>query len=346
MPGYITLPEIQSAAHRIANTAVHTPLLPLPGTSILIKAESAQPIGSFKLRGAYNMIAQLSPDALSQRRHHLLLRQPRPGSRLRRPSPQRQGRHRHARQRPPGQDRRHPRALGAEVVFVGPASSARKLKAEELAAEPTATPSSRPTTTPHILAGAGHLRPRNRRGTAPPSTSSSPPFQRRRPALSGVPPPRSNSPHRRRPRQLGKPWSGEQNPPWPPTPTRILRHQASLVEWPASAHHPHSSATASAPNPSASPQLRAHPPPRRRHRPRLRGRDLRRHAHPPHAPPDLVPEPSGAVTTRRRPLPLGTSFPQGRSKRRRRPQRPQHRSQPCSTSLTATEVRHDHRSAA
>jgi threonine dehydratase len=45
------------------------------------------------------------------------------------------------------------RALGAEVVFVGPASSARKLKAEELSAEHgyTIIP---PYDHPHILAGA------------------------------------------------------------------------------------------------------------------------------------------------------------------------------------------------
>ena len=69
MPTFVTLPEIQSAAARIAGTAVLTPLLPLPGCpdhspAIFIKAESAQPIGSFKLRGAFNMISQLSPEQL------------------------------------------------------------------------------------------------------------------------------------------------------------------------------------------------------------------------------------------------------------------------------------------
>ena len=44
-------------------------------------------------------------------------------------------------------------ALGAEIVTVGPASTERKLRAEQLAEANTATPSSRPTTTPHIIAG-------------------------------------------------------------------------------------------------------------------------------------------------------------------------------------------------
>jgi len=36
--------------------------LPEPAFDLYIKAESEQPIGSFKLRGAYNMVAQL-PEA-------------------------------------------------------------------------------------------------------------------------------------------------------------------------------------------------------------------------------------------------------------------------------------------
>ncbi len=37
-----------------------------PEFDLYIKAESEQPIGSFKLRGAYNMVAQLSPEALKR----------------------------------------------------------------------------------------------------------------------------------------------------------------------------------------------------------------------------------------------------------------------------------------
>ena len=39
---------------------------PEPEFDLYIKAESEQPIGSFKLRGAYNMVAQLSPEALGR----------------------------------------------------------------------------------------------------------------------------------------------------------------------------------------------------------------------------------------------------------------------------------------
>ena len=62
----VTLAEIQAAARRIHGVAVRTPLVPLPGTSITLKCESAQPIGSFKLRGAYNAISQLPPEALAR----------------------------------------------------------------------------------------------------------------------------------------------------------------------------------------------------------------------------------------------------------------------------------------
>ena len=58
--------DIESAAHRIAPVCVVTPLLESPvvnervGGRVLIKAEGLQRTGSFKIRGAYNCIAQLS----------------------------------------------------------------------------------------------------------------------------------------------------------------------------------------------------------------------------------------------------------------------------------------------
>jgi threonine dehydratase len=60
----VTLPELRAAQERLRGVAVHTPLLRLearlePG-NLWIKAEALQPIGSFKLRGAFNKIAQLS----------------------------------------------------------------------------------------------------------------------------------------------------------------------------------------------------------------------------------------------------------------------------------------------
>src|SRR4051812_36928596 len=60
----VTLKEIEAAQKRIAGVALRTPLVQWPGSTekaaLYLKAESLQPIGSFKLRGAYNMIAQLS----------------------------------------------------------------------------------------------------------------------------------------------------------------------------------------------------------------------------------------------------------------------------------------------
>jgi len=76
MSKFVTLEEIRAAKERIAGVAVRTPLYRVsrarlrmakvaePEFDLYIKAESEQPIGSFKLRGAYNMVAQLSPAAL------------------------------------------------------------------------------------------------------------------------------------------------------------------------------------------------------------------------------------------------------------------------------------------
>jgi threonine dehydratase len=62
----VSLAEISAAAERIAGVAVHTPLVPFPGQPLLMKAESLQPTGSFKLRGAYSVISAL--DAGARRR--------------------------------------------------------------------------------------------------------------------------------------------------------------------------------------------------------------------------------------------------------------------------------------
>ena len=151
----VTLTEIRAAAARIGGTAVQTPLLRLHlpdlASEIYVKCESAQPIGSFKLRGAYNMIAQLAPEALalgvitySSGNHaqgaayaaralgaKSVIVMPDNAPRIKIDAT---------------------RALGAEIVFVGPASSARKAKAEELAAEfgYSIIP---PYDHPHIIAG-------------------------------------------------------------------------------------------------------------------------------------------------------------------------------------------------
>ncbi|TYB48734.1 threonine ammonia-lyase [Actinomadura chibensis] len=68
MSDLVTLPEIERAAERIAGVAVRTPLVPFrrdpaPAAAaepvLLVKPESLQPIGAFKLRGAYSAISSL-----------------------------------------------------------------------------------------------------------------------------------------------------------------------------------------------------------------------------------------------------------------------------------------------
>jgi threonine dehydratase len=56
-----TLDDIRAAADRIRPVALRTPLLEIDGLSL--KCENLQRTGSFKLRGAYNMVAQLPPSA-------------------------------------------------------------------------------------------------------------------------------------------------------------------------------------------------------------------------------------------------------------------------------------------
>jgi len=57
-----SLADVIEARERLAGIAVRTPLLQLHGsTSIWIKPEVLQPVGSFKLRGIYNAVAALEP---------------------------------------------------------------------------------------------------------------------------------------------------------------------------------------------------------------------------------------------------------------------------------------------
>lgn len=131
----VTLEEIRAAAARIADVIVHTPLVrsPFEGASseVWLKAESLQPIGSFKLRGAANKILQLTPEEIkrgvitySSGNHaqgvayaaravgaKAVIVMPSNAPRIKRDATL---------------------ALGAEVVDVGVASSERLAKAEEL----------------------------------------------------------------------------------------------------------------------------------------------------------------------------------------------------------------------
>ena len=60
----ITLDDIRAAAERLRGIAIRTPLVPFgrPEARAFLKAESLQPIGAFKLRGAYVAIASLTSD--------------------------------------------------------------------------------------------------------------------------------------------------------------------------------------------------------------------------------------------------------------------------------------------
>ncbi len=65
----ITLDEIKSASERLVGVATRTPLVrlnyPENDSEIYLKLENLQPIGSFKLRGAYNAIAMIGADQLA-----------------------------------------------------------------------------------------------------------------------------------------------------------------------------------------------------------------------------------------------------------------------------------------
>jgi threonine dehydratase len=59
----VTIDDVRSAARRVAGMVVRTPLLACPwgdpGRPLWVKAESLQPVGVFKLRGAGNAVAML-----------------------------------------------------------------------------------------------------------------------------------------------------------------------------------------------------------------------------------------------------------------------------------------------
>src|SRR6266851_1825595 len=75
IPHLVTIEEIRAAATRLDGVALRTPLVPYPASpggdgasppsvaapAFLIKAESLQPTGAFKLRGAYSAMSVLTP---------------------------------------------------------------------------------------------------------------------------------------------------------------------------------------------------------------------------------------------------------------------------------------------
>lgn len=134
----ITLAELHSAQHRLQGIAVRTRLIEFdhgdPARRLFLKPENQQPIGAFKLRGAYNKISSLPEPA---RKHGVISYSS--GNHA-------QGVAWAARalgvkavivmpNNAPAIKRLATVALGAEIVLVGPGSDERKSRAEELAAE-------------------------------------------------------------------------------------------------------------------------------------------------------------------------------------------------------------------
>jgi threonine dehydratase len=129
---------LRAAQQRLRGVVVRTPLVAfeIPGEplSLWVKAEGLQPIGSFKLRGAFNKIAQLSA---AERARGVITYSS--GNHA-------QGVAYSARalgakavivmpSNAPPVKVRATQALGAEIVIVGPGTVERKVRAEELAAE-------------------------------------------------------------------------------------------------------------------------------------------------------------------------------------------------------------------
>ena len=141
----ITLSDLRSAQSRLDGVTVRTRLIEFPQTmwgrapspvppQLFLKPENQQPIGAFKLRGAYNKIASLTEDerkrgviSYSSGNHAqgvaYAARALGVKSIIVMPS------------NAPAIKREATAALGAEIVTVGPGSDERKAKAEELAAQ-------------------------------------------------------------------------------------------------------------------------------------------------------------------------------------------------------------------
>jgi threonine dehydratase len=66
---HISIDTIRAAAEGVYDVAVRTPVVPLPAEpgrpQVYLKLETLQPIGSFKIRGAYNVLRHLSREQLA-----------------------------------------------------------------------------------------------------------------------------------------------------------------------------------------------------------------------------------------------------------------------------------------
>ncbi|MGA8272456.1 MAG: threonine/serine dehydratase [Candidatus Sulfotelmatobacter sp.] len=156
----VTLDNIRSAQARLQDVTARTHLIEFDhedsaSRRLFLKPENQQPIGAFKLRGAYNKIASLSHE---DRKRGVISYSS--GNHA-------QGVAYAARalgvkavivmpDNAPAIKREATAALGAEIVIVGPGSAERQLKAEELAARHgyVIVP---PYNDEHIIAGQGTM---------------------------------------------------------------------------------------------------------------------------------------------------------------------------------------------
>jgi threonine dehydratase len=157
--GLVGLTEIEAASRRLAGVAIVTPLLPADAISeaveaqVRVKCESLQRAGSFKIRGAYNFVSQLSDEQVSEgiityssgnhaqavalagklRDLRVVVVMPTTAPKVKRDGAQR---------------------LGAEVVFEGTTSVERKARAEAIS-EQEGLVIVPPFDHRHIIAGQG-----------------------------------------------------------------------------------------------------------------------------------------------------------------------------------------------
>ena len=156
-PPLVSLADIRAAAANLAGVALRTPLVAfgsIPGgPRVLLKAESLQPVGAFKIRGAYHAISSLTPDEQAR------------GVVTHSSGNHAQGVARAARllgvhavvvmpADAPAIKRRRVEADGAEIVTVGGMSGEREEMADRLAAERSLVPIP-PYDDDRIIAGQG-----------------------------------------------------------------------------------------------------------------------------------------------------------------------------------------------
>jgi len=135
----VTIEDVRRAAANLAGVALRTPLLAFGtagsgGPRVLLKAESLQPIGAFKIRGAYHAISTLTPEERARgvvthssgnHAQGVALAARLLGAKATIVMPS----------NAPEIKRRRVEADGAEIVTVGPASDERAAMADRLASE-------------------------------------------------------------------------------------------------------------------------------------------------------------------------------------------------------------------